>query len=243
MKTPDTLWMHYHIPKTGGTSFGTHLRSMTQGDGRYLSVTMEEQIGSLTHEQIVNEPTEALSSVEIVQGHGVGRYLNSIMPRKTVREIFVIRDPAQRLVSNYNFRYRSYPRGKAPTFADYLAQISPNFSLYFLCRSFGYRIDKYALDRVLMDLATGYTFTLERLDEAGPLVCGAMGYSNSSLPKLNVSGKDHPKLLSLTPELSNALRRMNPLDQELYSAAKHFEDAAIMRLHKLQPGSANVKSD
>jgi hypothetical protein len=94
-----------------------------------------------------------------------------------------------------------------------------------------------------MDLAIGYTFTLERLDEAAPLLCGAMGYSNSSLPKLNVTGRDHPKLLSLTPELSNALRRMNPLDQELYSAAKHFEDTAIMRLHKLQPRSANVKGN
>ena len=231
---PETLWMHYHIPKTGGTSFGTHLRNLSGNDGRYLSVTIHEHAGNMTKEQITTAPPETFQNVEIVQGHGVGRFLKTVIPRPYVREIFVLRDPAARLVSHYNHTYRDISAEMVPSLHDHLSRVAPNYSLRFLARRLGYRFDQYTLDRVLADMAAGYTLTLEKLSAAAPVISRAMGYSAKPLPSLNVSGKEHAQLLKLDNDLVERLTALNPLDHALYQAAQYFENDAIARLRTVQ---------
>lgn len=232
----NTLWMHYHIPKTGGTSFGTHLRALSNGDGRYLSVTVQEHPGNMTPAQVLAASPDMFNSVEIVQGHGVGRFLKTVIPRSCVREIFVLRDPATRLVSHYNFTYRDVPEHQIPSLENHLSRVAPDYSLRFLARRLGYRINRYTLDRVLADLADGFTLTLDRLNEAVPAICRAMGYEGGPLPVLNVSGKAHPERVKMTDALYEKLIDLNPLDTVLYRAAQYFEGDTIAKLHPLQSG-------
>jgi len=233
------LWMHYHIPKTGGTSFGTHLRALSNGDGRYLSVTVHEHPGNMTPAQVLAASPDTFESVEIVQGHGVGRFLKAVIPRPCVREIFVLRDPATRLVSHYNFTYRDVPEHQIPSLENHLMRVAPDYSLRFLARRLGYRIDKYTLDRVLADLAAGFTLTLDRLNEAVPAICRAMGYEGGPPPSMNVSGKAHPERVKMTDALYAKLIDLNPLDNALYQAAEYFENDTIAKLRSLQPGGSS----
>ncbi len=225
-------WIVYHIPKTGGTSLSQHLRGEMQD--RFLSVSLREQPGSVTPQQVRALPKRVLEEVEVFQGHGVGRYLHDLLPDTQFAELVVLREPAARLVSHFNFRNESpnTPDTNKLSLEGFLLQNQSNFMLKFMAYRLGYPINFRALDRVLHDLIGMYTLTLDEVDTAIVELSRILGVTPYA-PRRNVSGVDFPVRLEPQPQLLWELRELNPLDVILFEAARDLAPMSIDRIKNL----------
>lgn len=225
-------WLLYHIPKTGGTSMSQHLSA--ELDEAFLSVTLQERPGSLTPSQLRSAPRRTLERVRVFQGHGVGRFIHDLLPGSPTAEVVVLREPAARLVSHYNFRIGS-PDAQAvddPSFEAFLVRSPPDFMLRFLCSRLGFPINSRSLDRVLHALSGMYTVTTAEVDTAIAEVSRVLGVS-AIAPRRNVSGVDFPVRLRPDLDLVRRLRQLNPLDAVLFEAAREMGPRSIARLTEL----------
>jgi Sulfotransferase family len=126
------LWIFLHIPKCGGTTFKAHVE-------RHL--TIEETFFEFSNwgrqfraerglPDFADRPDEQRARAEILAGHQLGYGIHRLVPgERDTRYFTVLRDPAERCVSLYNFRWS---RGHASDdFGEwYDAWYRPNHSDY-----------------------------------------------------------------------------------------------------------------
>lgn len=225
-------WLLYHIPKTGGTSISQHLQ---EGLGEeFMSVTLQERVGSFTPRQVKAAPRPGLERIRVFQGHGVGRFLLDLLPSAPFAEMVVLREPAARLISHYNFRTGSSAvnRDRTLSFQSFLALTPPDFMLRFLCTRLGHPVNSRSLDRVVHDLAGVYALTTSEVDVALLEVSRVLGVSEEA-PRRNVSGRDFAVRLKPEPALMRHLRQLNPLDTMLFEAVREMAPASVTRLKEL----------
>jgi len=225
-------WLLYHIPKTGGTSISQHLGAEL-GTG-YQSVTIEERPGSMTPGEVNASPPERLAVIRVFHGHGVGRFILDRLPRGPISELVVLREPAARIISHYNFKVarQALGRNQSISFERFLLQTPPDFTLRFLCTRLGYPVDARALDRVIHALSGMYVLTTTEVDAAVKALSRAFGIPDIA-PRRNVSGVDFPIQLEANPELVERLRQLNPLDTILFETAREMGPTSITRLNKI----------
>jgi hypothetical protein len=133
----DPLWIFLHIPKCGGTTFKAHVE-------RY--VPLEEQFFEFSNwgkeyrakrglPEFADRPTEERAKARVLAGHNLGFGIHHLVPgNREARYFSVLRDPAERCVSLYNFRWS---RGSIKTsfddwYANWYRPNQSNFQTRFL---------------------------------------------------------------------------------------------------------------
>jgi hypothetical protein len=108
------LWIFLHIPKCGGTTFKAHVE-------RHLAI--EESFFEFSNwgrqyraerglPGFAERPDAERARAEVLAGHRLGYGIHRLVPGdREPRYFSVLRDPAERCVSLYNFRWS---RGHAP---------------------------------------------------------------------------------------------------------------------------------
>lgn len=108
------LWIFLHIPKCGGTTFKAHVE-------RHLVI--EESFFEFSNwgrqyrterglPNFADRPEAERARAEVLAGHRLGYGIHRLVPGdREPRYFSVLRDPAERCVSLYNFRWS---RGQAP---------------------------------------------------------------------------------------------------------------------------------
>jgi len=102
------LWIFLHVPKCGGTTLNAHLE-------RHF--TMDEQLVEFSHwgrsyrrthgrPEFADRPAEERARAEVLSGHQTWYNIHKLVPgAREPRYFTVVRDPAERCVSLYNFRW------------------------------------------------------------------------------------------------------------------------------------------
>lgn len=110
----EPLWIFLHVPKCGGTTFKAHVEN---------HLAMEETFFEFSHwgrhyreerglPEFVDRPDEERARARVLAGHLLGYGIHHEVPgNREARYFTVLRDPAERCVSLYNYRWS---RGQAP---------------------------------------------------------------------------------------------------------------------------------
>lgn len=117
MSSPDhplpPLWIFLHVSKCGGTTLQAHLENHFAMDESFITFSNwgRQYRKRLGRPEFADRPAEERIKAKVLSGHQTYYGIDALVPEpRDVRYFTVVRDPAERCVSLYNFR-RS--RGKA----------------------------------------------------------------------------------------------------------------------------------
>lgn|GEM_PF-2126786 len=223
----EIVYVFPHIPKTAGSSVAHHFRQYLDGPGEYAHVrhiTDEGGIRRDAHLPFEWSDARERSLARVIFGHGVKRRFCQMVPGKSAREIVTLREPAERMISHYNFwMHISRTRGlPVVSFDEWYANEPRNYQVSWIAENY-LEIDArlhppenlYAIvDSVLEEF--WMVSTLETFSRDMALVTRELSLPDVSERK-NVGGGDRfPKLISLTDELRARLRAENSAEYQLY---------------------------
>jgi len=137
MEKDNYLYIFLHIPKTGGTTFSQHIEESLKKEEIYSTSKLRyEKVLSKSNpknRQTLNEVDK--NKTKVVLGHATYYGIHKLFPNRIPRYILFLRDPADRLVSSYNFEMRTKKGKNIPFWKWYGAQLK-NENIYFLDRKF-----------------------------------------------------------------------------------------------------------
>lgn len=179
------LWIFLHVPKCGGTTLKAHLERHFAMDEQLVEFSHWGRSYRRTHgrPEFADRPAEERARAEILSGHQTWYGIHQLVPgAREPRYFTVLRDPAERCVSLYNFRWS---RGHAPDDFDrwyeghYLAEQRDYMVRFFAETLFGAGLPADPAQRLAMarQMLTRCWFvtTTDRWNEGLDYLCGAMG--------------------------------------------------------------------
>lgn len=96
----DYLYIFLHIPKTGGSTFSQHIKENLKKD-EFLDMS---NLRYGFEKRDISQ--DKLKTVKVVLGHASYYGIHKMFPEKIPRYVVFLRDPAERVVSSYNFEMR-----------------------------------------------------------------------------------------------------------------------------------------
>jgi hypothetical protein len=227
------LWIFLHVPKCGGTTLKAHLERHFTMDEQLVEFSDWGRRYRKTHDrpEFADRRPEDRARAMILAGHQLAYGVHRLVPGNCeARYVTVLRDPAERCVSLYNFRWS---RGHAPDDFDawyqhwYRPEQSDYMVRFFAERLYGGALPADAGQRLAMaqQLLTlcWFVTTTERWNEGLDLLCGAMGIAADWQ---HVRGADNPAELPAShPARTEKLQRRVTLD-----------DGLRARIHADSPG-------
>lgn len=230
MTTP--LWLLYHVPKTGGQTIRDHLTKYWRRGIDFDHLGRWDRAAPLSIDDIERlAPTER-DELRLLSGHPVNRELTKLFPGRTVRELVMIRDPARRTISHYNFSMTMRTRRGEPvvSFEEFVENLGVDFMTRFLARRVGHQQRIRALDAVLYELSQFWLVVrTEQLDTFLPMLLDDLGLPPVVPERTNVTGSTIDRYIDPEPQLLAELRERNPCDMMLYRAVEHLEAAYLER--------------
>lgn len=139
----DPLWIFLHIPKCGGTTFKAHVERYIPLEEQFFEFSNwgKEYRAERGFPEFADRSAEERAKARVLAGHNLGFGIHHLVPgNRPVRYFSVLRDPAERCVSLYNFRWS---RGSITTdfdcwYNDWYRPQQSNFQTRFLAaRLFG----------------------------------------------------------------------------------------------------------
>jgi hypothetical protein len=228
-----TVWLIYHVPKTGGQTLRYHLRQELGSEGHAHLGRFEPHLPLFTTDDLAGP---AADDVRVVTGHPVSRATGRLFPEARILDVLVLRDPLARVVSHWMWQTELRRRkGRPPrSFVEFASRLGPNPMTRHVAGLFGETRPDRALDHALHGLG-GITVvgTLDRLDELTPPLLAAMQLTPELPPRKNRSGVEIPILPRPPEAVLEAWVRRNREDAILFDAARQFEDRSLQRLHDL----------
>lgn len=223
-------WVFQHIPKTAGTSLVQELR-LCFPPYRNIHITRDNPV-SLPHHEALMESVEAFLEdhkgiqYNAASGHLFLPHIERIQQDiPTCRLITFLRDPAERVISE--FRYTRTP--KHPTYKKYLAQYKTleDFAadpqhqdkMWRFLAPQGAPLEGDALTQ----LFNRFTFigTLADLDLCFEFLTGLSGCPKKMAARTNVTETLTQNTVTTSDETLSKIRALNPKDSILYDAVQH----------------------
>lgn len=245
MQVKDTVWIFIHLPKTGGTTINAHLYQHCVWDktfihlgdwgNAYRKTTKQKSFGERTAQE--------RSQIAVLSGHRTYYGVHRAIPNKTARYFTIVRDPADRCVSLYNFE-RS--RGEKETdFETWYTNRYPLHYRRFPCHFLAERVmnlrlppnhaQNLRLSCQLLDLCWHVGLT-EQLDQELNYIFSAMGLpldwkncrvaGQADNPLGGLSYLEHDEVIQKYYELDSAMRTRiyeeHTWDVRLYEYARQL---------------------
>ncbi len=229
----EPLYVIPHLPKTAGNTLIEHFNNHLQEGGDYFLLGPQSSLGpdtyELSHQRLRAVPQVALGRVRVVFGHYLTKPLVcEVFPDREIRFATFLRDPAERWVSEYNFKLYMKKIDQDTTLEQYYYSFRDRnylchwFSYHFLQNPFAdHRETFHSVRRELegFDLVG----TVENFAVDSRALCDLIG-----LPPIrerhNVAGRDFPRKRRLTAEFRESIRRDCQADYALYG---HFLDTRM----------------
>lgn len=241
MNSLDCLTIFVHIPKTAGSTFHMLLNS------RYDKSKVRNVFGSRYSEPeiaaFIKEPESAKANIELLKGH-MPYGLHKHTPHKKFRYISILRDPIDRVISQYYYiKKNSYnPLHKkvhleGMSIGDFVSSGVAVGMNNGHCRFLNGDLDEYkfnACDEQLLSsvksnisqhfLWVGLT---ERFDESILLLANLLGWSKPPYYiRENISKSRKPRS-SISIDEIEMIKNYNELDIQLYEFANALLDEKI----------------
>lgn len=227
------LWIFLHVPKCGGTTLKAHLE-------RHF--TMDEQLVDFTHwgrsyrarhgrPDFADRPAAERARAEVLAGHHLDLRIRELVPGpREPRFITVLRDPAERCVSLYNFRWS---RGHAPDdferwYEGWYRERQSDFMVRFFAETL-YGADLPADPAQQLAMAQQmlgrcwFVTTTEHWTAGLDFLCGAMG--------IPAGWRRHR-----TADAASTLPESHPARDEALARRVTLDDALRARIHADSPG-------
>jgi len=125
-KKRNYLYVFLHLPKTGGTTFSEQIKKHLKKN-EFLDIT-HLRYG---FEKVDLKNKKNLEKIKVILGHASYYGIHKLFPKKIPRYIVFFRDPAERIVSAYNFEMRT-KKGKLMDFWDWYNLQSKNEVVHFM---------------------------------------------------------------------------------------------------------------
>lgn len=217
------LWIFLHVPKCGGTTLKAHLE-------RHF--TMDEQLVEFSdwgrryrrnhgRPEFADRSPQERACAEILAGHQLDYGVHRLVPGvRTPRYFTVVRDPAERCVSLYNFRWsRGYAPDDFEAWYDgwYRPEQSDHMVQFFAERLYGTRLpadpaQRLAMAQQLLSLCWFVT-TTDRWNEGLDFLSRAMAIP-ADWQHYRAAGDSIP-LPASHPSQREVVRRRVTLDETL----------------------------
>jgi len=105
IKNKEPLYIHLHMPRTGGTTIGTHIRNNHKKE-EVLSLDFYRnrslRSNKIAHNFLMKLNKEEKSKIKYIIGHGVFYGVHKFFKDRDVRYITFLRNPLDRTISTYN---------------------------------------------------------------------------------------------------------------------------------------------
>jgi len=233
------LYLIYHVPKTGGQTIRDHLNRTLKLNHDFMHtgrwVPTDSSI-SLT--DIADLSSVQKARLRALTGHLVTREIIPAFPQHRCREVLILREPAARLASHYNFKCTmvkqygdsSHLASTMPTFEEFLSSVGQSQMTKSVARMLKIENRPTRLSDVLAELENLWMVgTLGSLDRLLPHLFNAIGVDPSPPSRSNVSGGTIERHVTLTPQLADEIRAKNHEDVMLYEAALRLEQRTLER--------------
>lgn len=113
MSAAEPLWIFLHIPKCGGTTFKAHVERYLPLEDRFFEFSHWGRSYRAEHglPEFADRSEAERARAQVLAGHRIGWGIHQLVPgKRDARYFSVLRDPAERCVSLYNYRWS---RGQA----------------------------------------------------------------------------------------------------------------------------------
>ncbi len=223
------LYVFMHLPKTGGTTINGHFYDHMDWDVDvvHLGEWGDRYRARERRPSLQERSAEERARIRVLTGHGTYLGIHGLIEGATPRYLTIVRDPADRIVSTYNFRAA---RGEVGDFWSWYAGFPRNAGVKWLRKRLG---GPRSLKEIIEALR-GFWFVgvTEHLDEDLPRVFGALGLPPGFRTRRvagadrDLEGLDHPdeerrvqRRMVVDDEVRARLHEDNPRDLRLYEFA------------------------
>jgi len=217
------LFVFVHIPKTGGQTLRNHFIKYLAFHEEFIhlgpyGMADATRRGLLPFEE---RPVEDRQRARVVLGHYVTHLSYTLVPGKTPRHVTFLREPAEMLVSYYNFEMEQRRKNGQPIdpFEQWYGG-KRNVMTHWLHTHFMGRqstdVDVSVLNTVI-DTLDRFWFVgvTEHISDDAPRLLARMGIA-TDIERANVAGVHYPRTLSLSEDLRERLNAENPFDVQLH---------------------------
>lgn len=246
------LYGFIHIPKTGGSTLIEHLRRHLAFDEEFVHFG---GAGERFRETEGRDPFEERSAerrqrATVMGGHYFTVDRTDLVPGRDVRLFVVVREPASRILSAYNFQCQRF--GLDVSIDEWLASYPRNAAFKKIRQAFGIEGgDEVGAVRDAMR-SMWFVGLTEHLDDDLPHLFRHLGAPETGWERqrettgdvtaveaaleLDVEerwrvGNKVLRRLDMTDELRSRLYEMNPRDVKLYSLARRLRPHTLDALH------------
>jgi hypothetical protein len=226
------LYFVYHIPKTGGQTIRKHLQTHMEASGKLLFMGKGTRDRPLTREDIETLSPSELDGISAVCGHPLERSMSDLWRDRPLREVMFVRDPAERMVSHFNFHAAMRAKRNTPAqeFVEFFDSHGPNPMLSFAAKRLGVARRRDHLSEVIEALSSFWMVgTTQSIDLLSPKLFAALGIPDTKPRRANTSGADFPRVLSLTSEITDLVHQRDTEDLTFFEACKQMESITLMR--------------